>query len=63
MAALFLYPFTIEMRCKMDSYDNDLMLLLLMDDDLFFVYIEDDLDETGEVTDDVEKVSEQSDRA
>lgn len=40
----------------MDSYDNDLMLLLLMDDDLFFVCIEDDLDETEEVTGDVEKV-------
>lgn len=47
----------------MDSYDNDLMLLLLMDDDLFFVCIEEDLDETEEVTDDVEKVSEQSNRA
>lgn len=40
----------------MDSYDNDLMLLLLMDDDLFFVCIEEDLDETEEVTDDVEKI-------
>lgn len=40
----------------MDSYDNDLMLLLFMDDDLFFVCIENDLDETEEVTDDVEKI-------
>ena len=40
----------------MDSYDNDLMLLLLMDDDLFFVCIEEDLDEMEEVTDDVEKI-------
>jgi hypothetical protein len=28
---------------------------LFMDDDLFFVCIEDDLDKTEEVTDDVEK--------
>lgn len=47
----------------MDSYDNDLMLLMFLDDDLFFVCIEDDLDEMEEVTDDVEKVSEQSGRA
>lgn len=40
----------------MDSYDNDLMLLLLMDDDLFFVCIEEDLDEMEEATDDVEKI-------
>ena len=40
----------------MDSYDNDLMLLMFLDDDLFFVYFEDDLDETEEVTDDVEKI-------
>ncbi len=30
----------------MDSYDNDLMLLLLMDDDLFFVDIS--VDEEGQ---------------
>ena len=40
----------------MDSYDNDLMLLLIMDDDLFFVCIEEDSGEAEEVTDDVEKV-------
>lgn len=40
----------------MDSYDNDLMLLLFLDDDLFFVCIEDDLDETKEVPDDVEEI-------
>jgi hypothetical protein len=40
----------------MDSYDNDLMLLLLMDDDLFFVCIEEAPDETEEVTNDVEEV-------
>lgn len=39
----------------MDSYDNDLMLLMFLDDDLFFVCIEDDLNDE-EVTDDVEKV-------
>lgn len=39
----------------MDSYDNDLMLLMFLDDDLFFVCIEDDLDDE-EVTDDVEKI-------
>jgi hypothetical protein len=39
----------------MDSYDNDLMLLLFLDDDLFFVCIEDELGEPEEVTDDVEK--------
>ncbi len=40
----------------MDSYDNDLMLLMFLDDDLFFVCIEDNLGETEEATDDVEKV-------
>ena len=40
----------------MDSYDNDLMLLMFLDDDLFFICIEDDLAETEEVTDDVEKI-------
>lgn len=38
----------------MDSYDNDLMLLMFLDDDLFFVCIEEDSGETEEVTDDVE---------
>lgn len=40
----------------MDSYDNDLMLLMFLDDDLFFVCIEDDLDEAEEVMDDVEEI-------
>lgn len=39
----------------MDSYDNDLMLLMFLDDDLFFVDISADEQEQ----DDVEKVSEQ----
>lgn len=43
----------------MDSYDNDLMLLVLLDDDLFFIDISADEQEQ----DDVEKVSEQSNRA
>ena len=42
----------------MDSYDNDLMLLMFLDDDLFFVDISVDEQEQ----DDVEEVSEQSDR-
>jgi hypothetical protein len=43
----------------MDSYDNDLMLLLLMDDDLFFV----DISVEEQEQEDVEKVSEQPYRA
>lgn len=43
----------------MDSYDNDLMLLLLMNDDLFFVDISADKEEQ----EDVEKVPEQPYRA
>ena len=43
----------------MDSYDNDLMFLMFLDDDLFFVDIREDEQEHK----DVEKVSEQSDRA
>jgi hypothetical protein len=42
----------------MDSYDNDYMLLILLDDDLFFVDISADEQERN----DVEKVSKQSDR-
>lgn len=43
----------------MDSYDNDLMLLLLMDGDSFFVCIEEDSDEAEEVTGDVWPVMEE----
>ena len=43
----------------MDSYDNDLMLLMFLDDDLFFVDISADEQEQN----DVDKVSEQPDRA
>jgi hypothetical protein len=43
----------------MDSYDNDLMLLMFLDDDLFFVDISVEEQEHGNV----EKVSEQPYRA
>lgn len=43
----------------MDGYDNDLMLLMFLDDDLFFVDISADEQEQN----DVEKVSEQSNKA
>lgn len=43
----------------MDGYDNDLMLLVFLDDDLFFVDISTDEQER----EDVEKVSEQPYRA
>ena len=43
----------------MDSYDNDLMLLVFLDDDLFFI----DISADGQEQNDVEKVSEQSNRA
>ena len=43
----------------MDSYDNDLMLLMFMDDDLFFV----DINEDEQEQEYVEKVSEQPYRA
>jgi hypothetical protein len=42
----------------MDSYDNDLMLLMFLDDDLFFI----DISVSEQEQDDVEEVSEQSDR-
>lgn len=40
----------------MDSYDNDLMLLLLMDDDLFFV----DISAEEQEHDDVERIQPES---
>lgn len=43
----------------MDGYDNDLMLLMFLDDDLFLVDISADEQEQ----DDVEEVPEQPDRA
>lgn len=43
----------------MDSYDNDLMLLMFLDDDLFFV----DISVEEQEPEDVEKVSEQPYRA
>ena len=43
----------------MNSYDNDLMLLMFLDDDLFFIDISADKQER----EDVEKVSEQPYRA
>lgn len=42
----------------MDSYDNDLMLLMLMDDDLFLV----DIKENEQEQTNVDKVSKQSNR-
>lgn len=43
----------------MDSYDNDLMLLMFLDDDLFFV----DISVEEQEQEDVEKVPEQPYRA
>lgn len=43
----------------MDSYDNDLMLLVFLDDDLFFV----DINADEQEREDVDKVSEQPDWA
>lgn len=43
----------------MGSYDNDLMLLVFLDDDLFFV----DISVEEQEPEDVEEVPEQPDRA
>lgn len=48
----------------MDSYDNDGLLMLILDDDLFFTEFEFSVEgEAKQEQADVEKVSEQPDRA
>ena len=48
----------------MDSYDNDGILLLILDDDLFFTeFVISDESENEQEQNDVEKVSEQPNRA